>query len=70
MLKITLSTWLKLGSLLSSSFYCEIYHEVEEYCLPGSDALLPVFLPGTQHYIPEDGNLEYNFQTNVQNNWF
>jgi len=66
MLKITLTTWLKLGSVLSSSYYCEMYDEVEEYCLPGSDALLP----GTQHYIPEDGNLEYYFQTSVQNIWF
>jgi len=46
MLKIILTTWLKLDSLLNSLFYGGTYHEVEEYCLPGSDALLPVFLPG------------------------
>jgi len=28
------------------------------------------FYQATQHYIPEDRNLEYKFQTNVQNNWF
>jgi hypothetical protein len=46
MLKITLTALLKLDSLLSSSFYCETDHEVEEYCLLRSDTKLPVFLSG------------------------